>query len=209
MKGRRGFQVFGFWGLMTMIASFWAASADAQSLSGANLVNALRHGGYVLVIRHANSPAQAPDKAAADPENVKLERQLDAAGRDAARGLGAAVKMLRVPIGDVFSSPAYRARQTAQLASLGPAKTVAELDEGAAGMQGNAEKQRVTWLKAKVAEPPRAGTDTVIVTHAPNIQSSFGIDAAAGETLVFMPDGKGGAAQVARIRIGDWAGLEK
>jgi phosphohistidine phosphatase SixA len=192
---------------MTMIASFSAASA--QSLSGAGLVSALRQGGYVLVIRHANAPAQAPDKATADPENVKLERQLDAAGRDAARGLGGAVKTLRVPVGEVFSSPSYRARQTAQLASLGKATTVPELDEGAAGMQGAADRQRVNWLKAKVAEAPRAGTDTVIVTHAPNIQSSFGVDVAAGETLVFRPDGKGGAVQVARIKIGDWAGLEK
>jgi broad specificity phosphatase PhoE len=209
MKSWGGFRVFGFLGLMMMIAGFSAPSANAQSLSGANLVNALRRGGYVLVIRHANAPAQPPGKAAADAENVKLERQLDSAGRDAARGLGEAVKTLRIPIGDVFSSPTYRALETIRLASLGQAKTVAELDEGAAGMQGNAEAQRVNWLMAKVAEAPRAGTDTIIVTHAPNIQSSFGIDAAAGEAIVFRPDGKGGAAQVARIKIGDWPSLAK
>jgi hypothetical protein len=112
-------------------------------------------------------------------------------------------------VGDVLSSPTYRALQTVQLASLGKAKTIAELDEGAAGMQGAADKGRVTWLKARVAEAPRAGTNTVIVTHAPNIQSSFGIDAAAGEAIVFHPDGKGGAGQVARIKIGDWPALAK
>jgi phosphohistidine phosphatase SixA len=192
-----------------MVAGVSITAAHAQILSGAALVSALQQGGYVLVIRHANSPAQAPDKTAADTENVKLERQLDAAGRDSARAMGVAIKTLRIPIGEVFSSPSYRALQTVKFASLGTAKTFPELDEGAAGMQATAEGTRVTWLKAKVSEAPRAGTDTVIVTHAPNIKASFGVDASAGEALVFKPDGKGGAVQVARIKIDDWAGLEK
>lgn len=208
MMRQTGFRTLGLLGLMTMIATS-SVPADAQTLSGAALASALRQGGYVLVMRHANAPAQPPEKAAADPENVKLERQLDTAGRDSARAMGEAIKALRLPIGDVLSSPAYRAQQTVQLALLGKAKTVAELDEGAAGMQGNAQGQRVVWLKAKVAETPRAGTDAVIVTHAPNIKDSFGIDAASGETLILRPDGKGGAAQVARVKIQDWTALTK
>jgi phosphohistidine phosphatase SixA len=206
---RMGLRALGWLGLAGMIASFSWGPGEAQTLSGAALADALRQGGYVLVMRHANSPAQPPDKKDADPANVKLERQLDAAGREAARAMGEAVKALRIPIGDVLSSPTYRALQTVNLAALGKAKTVPELDEGAAGMQGGAEADRVKWLKAEVLQMPRARTNSVVVTHAPNIKDSFGIDAAAGETLVFKPDGKGGAAQVARIKIGDWAGLEK
>jgi phosphohistidine phosphatase SixA len=192
-----------------MIATFSVGSGTAQSLSGAGLADALRQGGYVLVLRHANSPAQPPDKKDADAANVKLERQLDADGREAARSMGDAVKALRIPVGDVLSSPTYRALQTISLAALGRPKTVAELDEGAAGMQGGAEAQRVTWLKAAVSQTPRARTNTIIVTHAPNIKDSFGIDAAAGEALMFKPDGKGGAAQIARIKIGDWPALAR
>jgi len=209
MNRRTGFRALGWLGLATMIASFSVGPGDAQSLSGAGLANALRQGGYVLVMRHANSPAQPPDKADADAANMKLERQLDAAGREAARSMGEAVKALRIPIGDVLSSPTYRALQTVNLASLGKAKTFAELDEGAAGMQGGAESSRVAWLKAEVGQAPRPGTNSIVVTHAPNIKDSFGIDAAAGEALVFRPDGKGGATQIARIKIGDWAALAK
>jgi phosphohistidine phosphatase SixA len=192
-----------------MIASFSVAPGNAQSLSGAGLADALRQGGYVLVMRHANAPAQPPSKEAADAANVKLERQLDDMGRESARAVGEAVKALRIPIGDVLSSPTYRALQTISLASLGRPKTVAELDEGAAGMQGASEGARVAWLKAIVLQSPRVATNTLIVTHAPNIKDSFGIDAAAGEALVLKPDGKGGAAQIARIKIGDWATLGK
>jgi phosphohistidine phosphatase SixA len=209
MNRRTGFRALGWLGLASMIATFSVLPGNAQSLSGAGLAEALRQGGYVLVMRHANSPAQPPDKKDADAANVKLERQLDAAGREAARSMGEAVKALRIPIGDVLSSPTYRALQTVNLASLGKALAVPELDEGAAGMQGNAEAVRVTWLKAAVAQAPRAGTNSIVVTHAPNIKDSFGIDAAAGEALVFKPDGKGGASQVARIKIGDWPALVK
>jgi phosphohistidine phosphatase SixA len=187
----------------------FSASANAQMISGPALVNALRQGGYVLVMRHANSPAQPPAKGDADPKNVKLERQLDSTGRDTARAMGEAVRSLRIPIGDVFSSPTFRAHQTVELAALGRAKDVTELDENAAGMAANVERTRIAWLKTKVGETPRQATNTIVVTHAPNIKGAFGIDAAAGETIVFKPDGKGGAAQVARLTIGDWPALAK
>lgn len=195
--------------LAAAVAGFFVEPAQAQGLSGDGLVNALRQGGYVLVMRHANSPAQPPAKEAADPRNAKLERQLDQTGRDTARAMGEAVKNLRIPLGDVYASPTFRARETVDLAGLGKEKAFAELDEGAAGMQSIADSARVAWLRGKVTESPRAGTNTVIVTHAPNISGSFGVDAAAGETLVFRPDGKGSTSQVARIKIQDWPALSK
>ena len=193
-------------GLFVAMMGF-SVPANAQMISGPALMNALKQGGYVLVMRHANSPAQPPAKAAADPRNVKLERELDSAGRDTARAMGQAVKQLRIPVGDVLSSPTFRAHQTVELVGFGGAKDVNELDEGAAGMQAIPEAARIAWLKTKITEAPRAGTNTVLVTHAPNIKGAFGIDAAAGETLVFKPDGKGGATQVARLMIGDWPAL--
>jgi len=200
--------LFAWLGIAVAVFGF-SAPGRAQTLSGAALVGALRQGGFVLVTRHANSPAQPPAKGAADPANVKLERELDEAGRDAARAMGQAVKGLRIPIGDVVSSPSFRARQTIELTGLGRPKIADELDEGAAGMQAIPEATRLGWLKTKIGETPRSGTNTILVTHAPNIQGALGIDAAAGETIVFRPDGHGGVTQVARIKIGDWATLPK
>ena len=64
----------------------------------------------MLLMRHTSSPNNRPDKATADPENVNLERQLDQTGRDTARAMGEAFKKLGIPVGDVLSSPTYRAR---------------------------------------------------------------------------------------------------
>ena len=95
-----------------------ARPAPAQPLSGDALVNALRRGGYVLVVRHASSPREAPAKQSANPDNVSVERQLDDNGRATAIAMGKALRELDIPIGEVFTSPAYRALETVRLAQL-------------------------------------------------------------------------------------------
>ena len=76
-----------------------------QTLSGSSLVAALRQGGYVIVMRHTSSPRQAPDKSNANPDNTNMERQLDSAGRASAAAMGKAMRNLKIPVGEVFSSP--------------------------------------------------------------------------------------------------------
>jgi phosphohistidine phosphatase SixA len=194
-----------------LAALAFAGILRAQSLSGAELVAALRRGGYVLVMRHASSPLATPDKDTADPENTALERQLDESGRETAREMGSAIKQLGIPIGTVFSSPAYRALETVRLASLGTPRLIPELNVGAQNMtQAAADTTRGAWLRKEVGEGTRFGTDTLIVTHSPNIIAAFRESASGlvdGETLVFRPDGKGGATLVARVRIEEWAHL--
>ncbi len=187
------------------------APAHAESLSGKALITALRQGGYVLLMRHASSPEAKPDKAAADPENTNLERQLDAKGRDTARAMGEAIKTIGLPIGEVLSSPTYRARETVRLASLGQAQTFAEIGDGGQSMQRITEAP-AEWLRKRVDMPPPAGSDTVIVTHMPNIVAAFGqaaSGAADGETFVFRPGGKGSAELVARVKIEEWPELAR
>jgi phosphohistidine phosphatase SixA len=186
-----------------------AGGSQAQALRGSALVAALRQGGYVLLMRHAHSPEMRPDKAAADPENTNLERQLDQVGRDTALAMGEAIKKLGIPIADVLSSPTYRALETVRLASLGRAQAFPELGDGGQSMQRISEAP-AEWLRQKAGEPPRSGTDTVIVTHMPNLVAAFGQaanGAADGETFVFHPDGKGGAELIARVKIEEWPAL--
>ena len=188
------------------------ATAQAQGLTGTALIGALRQGGYVIVMRHTSSPREIPSKAVANPDNVTPERQLDETGRTTARAMGVAVKALGIPLGDVLSSPTYRAREMLKIAGLTKYKTVPELDEPASGMSmaGPGSSKSGAWLKAKAAEPPRAGTDTLIVSHVPNIVGAFTPEVkslADGEALVLRPDGKGAAAIVAHIKIEEWPQL--
>ena len=195
--------------LCVLVALPRGGTANADTLAGATLVTALRQAGYVLLMRHASSPPTPPAAGEADRENVKRERQLDKTGRDKARRMGAALRTLRIPIGVVWSSPTYRAQETARLAALPTPETAVELGDGGQSMQVTSASQ-AAWLKGKVAEPPPAGTDTIIVTQMPNIVAVFGqavTGLADGETLVLRPDGRGGSAIVSRVKIEDWPSL--
>jgi phosphohistidine phosphatase SixA len=194
----------------TLVLAVGAASASAEQLEGDALVAALREGGYVIVMRHPSSPFTKPDKATANPDNTQLERQLDEKGRDTARAMGEAIRTLHIPIGDVLSSPTYRALEAVRLAAFGKPRTFPELAEGVQSMKQNADATRSAWLRMKAAAAPRKGTDTLIVTHTPNLTGAFASDAkdmAAGEALIFHPDGKGGTSVVARIKIEEWPKL--
>jgi phosphohistidine phosphatase SixA len=188
-----------------------AAAAHAAELTGSDLIRALQRGGYVLVMRHASSPAQPPSGEEADPGNPNHERQLDAAGKDAATAMGSAIRKLHVRVGKVWSSPTYRALETARLAGFPKPTAAPELGDHGASMSATTGDQSI-WLRAKAAEPPRRGTDTVLVTHFPNISAAFGDEAKGisdGEALVFRPSPGGRADLVGRIKIEDWPSLAK
>lgn len=181
--------------------------SSAQELSGQALVSALRQGGYVIVMRHASSPREVPDKTTANADNVKLERQLDEAGRASAIAMGKALRDLKIPLGDVLASPTYRALETARLAQFSNPKAEDQLGDGGQSMQAVADAQAV-WLKEKVTQAPK-GTNTLLITHMPNLSRAFPqVSAVAdGEALIFHPDGKGAAPLAARIKIEQWPRL--
>ena len=184
-----------------------AGAAHAQMLEGGALVQALRKGGYVIVMRHASSPREVPDQKTANPDNTKPERQLDAEGRASATAMGKALRDLKIPVGEVFTSPTYRALETVKYAQLGTAKPVAELGDNGQSMSGGTAAQ-AAWLQKKVTQFP-SGTNTILITHFPNIRGAFPqlTQVADGEALVYGPDGKGGAALVGRIKIEEWGKL--
>ena len=105
---------------MAMARPGGAHPALARKMAPASLVALLRQGGYVILMRHANSPGALPDAASADPENTGHERQLDAAGLADATAFGAGLRRARVRIGAVFISPTFRARETLRAAGIAP-----------------------------------------------------------------------------------------
>ncbi len=184
--------------------------AAGSHLTGRQLIAALQQGGYVILMRHASSPGLILDPRQAEPDNSKHERQLDAAGKASARAMGDAFRDLRIPLGDVLSSPTYRALATARLAQFPTPKTFEELGDAWQSMNSDAFGSHGAWLRSQVGQPPQPGTNTVIITHYPNISEAFGSDAknlAEGEALVYRPTGRGSAALVGRVKIQDWPRL--
>ncbi len=125
-----------------------AAVAGAQLLTGPPLVKSLQPGGHVIVMRHASSPREVPPVP--NPDNVPPERQLDEKGRATATAMGEALQRLKIPIGEVLTSPTYRARETARLVRLPNPRPVAELGEGTGSMQ--AVSKRADRVAAEESE---------------------------------------------------------
>ncbi|HUK33973.1 MAG TPA: hypothetical protein VLV86_08700, partial [Vicinamibacterales bacterium] len=122
-----------------------------------------------------------------------------------AASMGRAIRDLKIPIGDVFTSPTYRALETVRLAQFPTPRVQPELGDGGQSMQGITPAQSA-WLRDKATQFPR-GTNTMLVTHQPNMSGAFpqwtaGLD--DGETLVLGSDGHGGTVLVGRITIDDW-----
>jgi len=196
--------------LVAAVAGVLLASggASAQQLQGKSLVSALQRGGYVILMRHANAPRELPSAQTADPENVHLERQLDENGRTTAVAFGKALRDLKISIGQVLSSPTYRAFETARYAQLPTPRAIPELGDNGQSMQLTKESQ-AAWLQKHVTEFP-SGSNTIIITHQPNIAGAFpqwSDSLSEGEALILGPDGKGGAILIARVKIEEWPKL--
>src|SRR5262249_785709 len=114
-----------------------------------------------------------------------------------------------------LSSPTYRALETVRLAELGSPMTYPELGDGGKSMQMSAVADQGGWLRKIVSAPPKKGTNTVIITHMPNIVPGFdgvarclhdGVasDVKDGEDLIFAANGSGDIPLVAKIKIEEW-----
>jgi len=173
-----------------------------RRLAPERLIAMLRHGGFVILMRHANSPRALPDAGSADPENVAHERQLDAAGLADARGFGEGIRRLRIPLGPVFVSPTFRARETLREAGITrfEPRDFLDIRDGHQAEDGEA-------LARLLATPPPPGHNTLVVTHFPNVASQFP-DAAhglgEGDMLIVLPK-QGKVQVVGAMAIGDWA----
>jgi hypothetical protein len=67
--------------------------------------------------------------------------------------------------------------------------------------------QRTEMMKELVTTPPAAGTNTVLITHFPNIKAMLGIQINFGDAAIVKPDGHGGIAVVGKILSREWPTL--
>jgi broad specificity phosphatase PhoE len=163
--------------------------AIAQQPSSESVVQDLRKGGYVIVVRHMNTDATQADTDTSHLENCAAQRQLTQAGRDDAAAFGAALRRLKIPVGQVMASAYCRALESARLAGfdrIAPSLEISE-PQNVPPVEG---QRRAAMLRKLVCTPPARGTDTVIITHRPNILDAFGkdfFDVGEGEVLIFEP----------------------
>ena len=194
--------------LVLVVGSAWGQASPSVD----EIVTMLRAGGYVIVFRHG---ATHQDQADTDPlnlDNVAKQRQLNDKGRGDAKQVGDVFKATGVPIGKSLSSRFYRALETARLIGGKEPEPTLDVSEGGQVVSPNENNRRMQALRAIAATPPSAGTNTLVVTHKPNILDAFGKDwfeIREGEASIFKPDGSGKYSLVGRVQISQWATAKK
>ena len=181
------------------------AAPSPQQARDRSLVRTLRAAGLVLVMRHA--PADAKIDGEESLSSCGRQRALTVAGREQAREIGRAITRLKVPIGEIRASPMCRTRDTARL-MLGRATVDRDLvTPGLIGTEAGDER-RTQRLVALAQTYPKAGTDSLLVTHGTNIGNAFGLSVDEAELLAFQPNpGAQRPRLVARLQPEDWARL--
>jgi broad specificity phosphatase PhoE len=190
-------------------ALLWTLPSFAQS-PPPQWIAALQEGGQVIVLRHGATHADQADTNPLDPKDTAHQRQLNDAGRAAAKSMGDSLRKLKIPVGKVQTSQFQRAVETGTLLGFGEVSSTADIAEGGLVVTPNENDRRTAALRTLAATPPPAGTNIVLVTHKPNILDAFGKDwfgVREGEASIFRPDGKGGYTLVARVQAADWARL--
>src|SRR5579883_417930 len=114
-----------------------------------------------------------------------------------------------IPVGKVYTSKYNRACETAALAGFSDVEKTTDLTEGGLVVSPRENNRRAEAFRKMLATAPQPGTNTILVTHQPNIIAALGkdwFDVKEGEALIFHP-GNGGYAPVARVQMEEWPRL--
>jgi phosphohistidine phosphatase SixA len=157
---------------------------------------ALRHGGYMALMRHAEAPGGAGDPPGFRLDACSTQRNLSAKGRADAQAVGQTLRARGVAVAKLLSSPWCRCVDTARLLDLGPVEI--EPTFGNAFVLADQRSALTAGAKATIAR--WQGPETLlIVTHGANIQALTGVDPALGEIVVVAAGSDGAIREIGRI----------
>jgi broad specificity phosphatase PhoE len=159
-----------------------------------------------MVVRHG---AIFPDQADTDPLNFKntaAQRNLNDKGKALAKAFGEALRQVGIPVGKVYTSKYNRAYETAVIAGFQDIEKTADLTEGGLVVSPNENSRRIEAFRKMLAAEPKPGTNTILITHKPNIVDALGkdwFDVKEGEASVFRPE-NGSYKLLARVQMDEW-----
>lgn len=190
--------------LGTLFFAFISGNAIAE-IDNTTLVEKLRQGGYVILVRHAITDQSQSDTDPDNLDNCGAQRNLNQAGRDQSASIGEAIKALNIPVGKVYSSLYCRCIETAELAFGKPETT---LDLSSFMRETKQEKtRRVDVIKHLLATYPDPETNNFLVTHKVMLNLASGVHLLEGGAAVFKPEGDLKFQLVALVPSNRWQAM--
>lgn len=194
------------------VSGFYASTAAAQKqalqpqLQGRELLDALKKGGLVILMRHMSTEDFVPEPGAHDDTDCATQRNLDDRGKREAREVGQAFEQLGIPVGEVLSSPYCRSVDTGTLAFgevrkadiLSVSDHLSSADKDAWGKE----------IRTMINTSPIGEKNNVLITHTGTFLYSFGLQTSPeGIAHIFRPAEFGQAVYLGRVTPGEWADL--
>jgi Histidine phosphatase superfamily (branch 1) len=163
--------------LMAIFAQIGFAADDP-------LWDQLKKGGYVILMRNT-----VVDEGLGDPKGYKVadcatQLNLNEKSRAEAKKIGEEFKKHKIPITQVLSSAFCRTKETAQLA-FGKSDVWEPLNSFYDKPDRKSEQTRL--LHQRMENPPKDGTNLVLITHGYNIVSATGLNPDPGDMLIIAP----------------------
>ncbi len=191
-------------GLMFLIlgclSSLEAEPVSKQQHSTSELISALKSGGHIIYIRHASTDLESKDT---DLSDCNRQRNLSDIGRTEAKDIGLVIKRLGIPIGDVYSSPYCRCKDTAQLIF-----DRYKIDQN---LQFSIKKDRETsdklgqHLLSKMQMADVSQHNDVFVGHTSNLRDGLGVfPKPEGVAVIFQKQGNN-LTFLGMIKPGQWS----
>ena len=179
--------------LIALVAALGPARADESAAW-----SALRQGGHVALMRHADAPGGFGDPPGFRLDDCATQRNLSDRGRADAKAAGERLRAARIAIAKVLSSPWCRCVDTARLMDVGSI----EIAPTFSNVVVLRDQRAVLTDGARATISGWKGPGTLlVVTHGANIQALIGYNPASGETVVVAAEADGAIREVGRIPV--------
>ena len=167
--------------VFALLLGFGGIAESAAADDAADAWRALRAGGHVALMRHADAPGGAGDPPGFRVEDCATQRNLSETGRAGAAKIGARLKREGVAFDKILSSPWCRCKDTATLLDLGPVETEATF--GNVVVLRDQRDALTAGARALIAGW-NGPANLLIVTHGANIAALTTLWPASGEIVV-------------------------
>lgn len=183
--------------IVTFSLLFVQATAKAESSQEAEFWQALKAGGKVVLMRHAEIDRSFGDSFLLD-ESCFSEKNLNEIGRNQAKTVNLAFKTHKVVVDKVLASPHCRTKETAELAfSDFTVEPLLRLTKALTVEKANDNLQK---LRLMIGEYQGQG-NLILVTHRPNIGELALIRVETAEMVVLQPLGDGLFDVISRLKL--------
>jgi phosphohistidine phosphatase SixA len=181
--------------IFALLLGFGSTAEVAGADDAANAWKALRAGGHVALMRHADAPGGAGDPPGFRVDDCATQRNLSEKGRADAEKIGSRLKREGIAFEKILSSPWCRCIDTAKLLNLGTVETEATF--GNVVVLRDQRETLTAGARVLVARWTVPG-NLLVVTHGANISALTGISPASGEIVVVR---SGSSEAVGRLML--------